>query len=236
MKILREKSATLADLLPPETMAHLRKAGSTKTYQAGRSIQDRGDTWQGVSIVNSGQVVAGNTGADGSFLASAILRPGECFGEFTALLGLPRTHSLWAQEACSITHIKRAAFMDLMDSDPAITRALLTLTLLRNYELLDFLDSQRRLSLSARIARLLLTAVEGTSNTATVECRQEDLAFMLGVSRVAIGKALKRLEQQALIQLGYGRIFMLDVAALRDCVKTEDQFLPIEVNPNNWAG
>ncbi|MBI1401373.1 Crp/Fnr family transcriptional regulator [Hyphomonas sp.] len=235
MKILREKNTTLADLLPQETMARLRKAGSTKAYTAGRSIQERGDTWQGVSIVNSGQVVVGNTGADGSFLASAILRPGECFGEFTALLGLPRTHSLWAQGACSITHIRRAAFIDQMDKDPAITRALLTLTLLRNYEMLDFLDSQRRLSLPARIARLLLTAAAGTSNTATVECRQEDLAVMLGLSRVAIGKALKRLEKQRLVQLGYGQICILDVEALRNCVKHEDQFLPIAVGPNIHA-
>lgn len=236
MKILREKGVTLANLLGKEKLDLLLAAGSRRAYSDGQMIQERGDTWPGFSIVNTGNIVAGNMGEDGSFLATALLRPGECYGEFAAFLGLPRSHSLWAQGPSEITHIQHGPFMRLFDNDPAISRAVLKLSLLRSYEMLDFLDAQRRLSLPARIARLLLTEVGADSGKTVVKCRQEDLAFMLGVSRVAIGKALKQLAARQLISLGYGQIDLRNVAGLKAWVTREDKFLSIpEVAPITLA-
>ncbi len=227
MKVLREKSKTLRDLLEPAVMDKILTAGSVRSYSDGQVIQERGDTQPGLSVITSGQVVAGNVGLDGSLLASALLRPGETFGEFTLFAGLPRTQTLWSQGRTDICHVRATRFMKLFDADPSIARAMITLTLQRNYELMEFLDAQRRLSLPARVARLLLISVDAEAGSEAIECRHEDLAFMLGVSRVATGKALGRLEADGLVVRRYGYIEIPDVQAMRSMIAAEDPFFPI---------
>lgn len=222
MRVLRAKTRTLHDLLPQAVLDRMLATGTSRTFTDGQIIQQRGDDRQGVSILTSGQIVAGNAGADGSFLVSALLRPGETFGEFTVMAGLPHTHTLWSQGETTVTFIKGSLIRRLMDEEPKVAHALLTIALLRNHELLEFLDAQRRLTLPIRIAQLLLTSIDLEANTDTVECRQEDLAVMLGVSRVATGKALKRLERDGLVHLGYGRIDLPDVQGLIAMVEAGD--------------
>lgn len=222
MRVLRAKTRTLYDLLPQPLLDLMLATGTSRKFKDGQIIQQRGDERQGVSILTSGQIVAGNAGADGSFLVSALLRPGETFGEFTVMAGLPHTHTLWSQGETTVTFIKGALMKRLMDEEPEIGHALLTIALLRNHELLEFLDAQRRLTLPIRIAQLLLTSVDPKASSDTVECRQEDLAVMMGVSRVATGKALKRLERDGMVQLGYGRIDLPDVQGLIAMVEDSD--------------
>lgn len=228
MRVLRPRTKTLTEALPPETLDKLISTGSTKKYADGQIIQDRGDKRPGLTIVTAGEVVAGNIGQDGSFLTSALLRAGETFGEQTLFSDLRRTHTLWAQGPAEITFVTAKAFIQLLDEEPSIARALLTLMVQRNYEMMDFIDAQRRFSLKARVARLLLATADEVNNQATIECRQEDLAFMLGVSRVAAGKALKLLQDEELVALRYGRIDIQDVAQLRVLIADEDQFFPVE--------
>ncbi|MAN62354.1 MAG: hypothetical protein CMI60_10460 [Parvibaculum sp.] len=228
MKVLRPKTKTLRDLLPAEVMGRLLSIGSTKRYVDGQIIQDRGDRRAGLTIVKAGEVVAGNVGQDGSFLSSALLRAGETFGEQTLFSDLRRTHTLWAHGPAEITFVNAKAFFRMFDEEPSIARALLTLTVQRNYEMMNFIDSQRRFSLRARVARLLLATVDADENQSSIECRQEDLAFMLGVSRVATGKALKLLQEKDLIKLRYGRIDINNIKGLRALIADEDQFYSVE--------
>jgi len=227
MRVLRERAKTLNHLLPEPLLERLHAAGRRRVFDDGQMVHQRGDTVPGISIVRSGQLVAGNTGLDGSFLMSALLRPGDTFGEYTVFAGLPNTHSIWSQGRTETTFLSAGLVRQLIADEPAFGEALLTLTLLRNHELLDFVDAQRRFPMTARIAKLLLTVVDDDETAAEIECRHEDLAFMLGVSRVAIGKALKRLKQQGYVLLHYGRVEIPDVARLRALIADEDQFFPI---------
>ena len=209
-------------------MGRLLSIGSTKRYVDGQIIQDRGDRRAGLTIVKAGEVVAGNVGQDGSFLSSALLRAGETFGEQTLFSDLRRTHTLWAHGPAEITFVNAKAFFRMFDEEPSIARALLTLTVQRNYEMMNFIDSQRRFSLRARVARLLLATVDADENQSSIECRQEDLAFMLGVSRVATGKALKLLQEKDLVKLRYGRIDVNNIRGLCALITDEDQFYSVE--------
>lgn len=209
-------------------MGRLLSIGSTKRYVDGQIIQDRGDRRAGLTIVKAGEVVAGNVGQDGSFLSSALLRAGETFGEQTLFSDLRRTHTLRAHGPAEITFVNAKAFFRMFDEEPSIARALLTLTVQRNYEMMNFIDSQRRFSLRARVARLLLATVDADENQSSIEFRQEDLAFMLGVSRVATGKALKLLQEKDLVKLRYGRIDINNIRGLRALITDEDQFYSVE--------
>lgn len=239
MRILRAKSPTLFDLLPAPLMDTLLSLGRRRAYGDGQIVQERGDDRAALSIVTRGEVAAGNLSLDGALLASALLRPGETFGELSLFAGLPRTQTLWAQGDVEIAHVPAARFWPLFDTEPALARALMSLTVARNHEVLEFVDAQRRLSLPARLAHLLLAAsgdaaamgginvprkgATGQANEAVHACRQEDLAMMLGVSRVAVGKALARLKALSLVTPRYGEIHLPDLAALRRWLARQDQ-------------
>ena len=156
-----------------------------------------------------------------------MIKPGDTYGEFTTFLDLPRTHTIFAKGPTRIRHIKRKTFLSVIEATPAISRAMLTLTLERNYELVSNLDSNRRLSLRARVARLLAAEIEKDETEGTIICRQEDLAFMIGVSRVAVGKALEKLARRGLIETGYGKIHVPDAGQLRAYVRKLDPVSPL---------
>lgn len=232
MNLLRANSLTLSDLLPATLMDEIRQSGRKVGYADGQLIQQRGDAKTAFSIVESGQVLAGNVGADGTFLTAVLLNPEDHFGEFTLFAGLPRTQNLWAVGETVINHIAGADFQALFDREPALPRALLMISLRRVHFLVEFLDGQRRLPLPVRIAYLLLTSLEDEPRRGSheVTCRQEDLAYMLGVSRVAVGKALKSLAADGLVVRRYGNIVLPDVQRLSEWVDNERQVSPIRVS------
>lgn len=228
MRILRDKPVTLIELLPEHVMSAFAEIGTIKRYKNGQIIQERGDRWRGLSIVRSGQAVAGNYGDDGKFLVSVYLREGECFGEATLFLDSPRTHGIWAQGETKILRVEESRFLNVAQAAPEISTALLKMTLLRNQELLEFMDTQRRLSTVAIVARLLFSAADSALENDTIDCRHEDIAYTLGLSRVAVGKALKKLQAAGLVVLEYGRIVIPDVKQLEVRVSTDDPLYSLQ--------
>ena len=222
MKVFRKKNKKLSDFLSEGVLETLYAAGREQSYNDGEIIQQRGDKWRGISIVKSGEAIAANVGRDGSIVPSALIKPGDTFGEFTTFLDLPRSHTIFANGQTKIRHIKRNRFLALIEDEPSISQAMLTLTLERNYELVSNLDSNRRLSLPARVARLLVAEFDHAEKEGTIICRQEDLAFMIGVSRVAVGKALDKLAAKRLIETGYGKIRVPDTGALKHYLAQQD--------------
>lgn len=204
--LLSAQSPTLQSLISADLDAKLTRAAKTTAYTDGQMIHSRGDSAPGLSIVRSGAVKVGNVGRDGSYLTTSILGVGQCFGEFTLLAGLPRTHDATSVSATVVDQVSGKSFMRLFEAEVELSRALLTIALRRTHGLLEFIDDMRRLALPVRIAKFLLH----NSTTTELEVRQEELAFTFGVSRVSMGKVLKQLERAGLIKRGYGRIEILD--------------------------
>ena len=227
MKVFRKKNKKLSDFLSAADLEALFAAGREQAYTDGEIIQQRGDKWRGISVVKSGEAIAANVGRDGSIVPSALIKPGDTYGEFTTFLDLPRTHTIFANGPTRIRHIKRNQFISLIEAKPSISQAMLTLTLERNYELVSNLDSNRRLSLPARVARLLAAELNQDDAEGVIVCRQEDLAYMIGVSRVAVGKALDKLAARGLIETGYGKIQIPDARRLREYVIRQDPVSPL---------
>ncbi|TNF88820.1 MAG: Crp/Fnr family transcriptional regulator [Gammaproteobacteria bacterium] len=236
LNLLQSRFPTLAELLQPELMAQLAKAGKRSRYGDGELIQLRGDNPQGFSIIESGQIIAGTEGADGSFLTAALLGPGDHVGDETIFAGLPRLHSLRAIGETEILHIPSGRFLRLFNQEPDVGRALLTIALRRIAFMLEFIDGQRRWPLPVRIAHLLLTSVEDRAQTGrhTITCRHEDLAEILGVSRVGVSKALKAMQAEGRITMRYGSIELNDVQQLVEWLRVSAQLEPIQPEPG-WS-
>jgi len=218
-ELVQLKSPTFLSLLPAPLVDKVTQAGTIIKYSDEQLIHSRGEIKPGLSIVRSGAVNVGVYGADGKFLMVAKLGPGETFGEFTIFTDLPRTHDIAAVGDTQVYQIPSSRFMALYDKEPEISKALLKATLLRTHMLLETLDSMRRLPLLECTAKLLLTMYQSSGELNPLKCRQSELAYTLGVSRVSLGKALKELTKLGLIELGYSQITINNPAELDSWLK-----------------
>lgn len=219
LDLLTAHAPAFMDLLPEDAANRLKDAATLTSYGDGQLIHNRGDDKPGLSIVHTGAAQAGVLGEDGSFVLTSILGPGQIFGEFTLFAGLPRTHDMTASGPTEIYQLTASRFTALYDSDPAISRALLSSSLARTHLLLEMMDAIRRLPLPARTAKVLVNMMQTTRDQDRFECRQSDLAFTLGVSRMSLNKALKELAEAGLIETGYGVIKLVDRPRLLDWLR-----------------
>ncbi|RBP51722.1 Crp/Fnr family transcriptional regulator [Arenicella xantha] len=219
MDLLRVNTPNFMALLSDATTEQLVSKARLMRYSDGQLIHSRGAKPPGLSIVASGSVHVGIYGDDGKFVMTTILGPGECFGEFTLFTELPRTHDVYAGRDCQVHQLGGAVFMRLYEAEPEISRALLKTTLLRSHILLEMLDAIRRLPIPQRTARILLAMSQTSNNPNELICRQDELAYTIGVSRVSLGKALQGLQREGLIELGYRSIRMPDLDKLESWLR-----------------
>lgn len=232
MSNLIEYSAPpLMTLLSAQTRKALSDASVRVKYNHGQIIHSRGDDKPGISIVRAGAVRIGAIGTDGSFITVSLMGIGQSFGEHTLFADLPRINDVSAVGNTEIDQIAGPAFMRLFSEIPELGPALLKISLSRTYYLLERLDDMRRLALHVRLAKLLSSFGPDSAPAQTsldIPCRQSELAFMLGVSRVALGKAVKRLEKAGLICQGYRQIKLLDLYALQSWIAKESKVAPLK--------
>jgi CRP-like cAMP-binding protein len=227
--VLEFGTVPFAELLSPNLRQALGEAAVRRLYRDTQLIHRRGDRRPGLSIVRSGAVKICNFGADGSAVTTAVLGPGQVFGEFTLLTNLPRTHDAIAVGATAVDRVSRAAFASLVAREPELLQVLAAATARRLYAVLEFLDDLRRLPLPVLTAKILRTMARASDDPNMIECSQSDLAVTLGVSRVSIGKTIRKLEQAGLIEQGYGRIIIRDNEQLDAWIAARDDlFRPDE--------
>lgn len=179
-------------------------------YSCGQLVHSRGDNKPGLSIVKTGAVSTGVYGIDGTFIMASMLGEGQAFGEFTLFTDLPRTHDVSAAVDSELYQISGECFLSLSAKDPEILNALLKSTLIRTHMLLELLDAMRRLPILERVAKMMLTMSYTSGVVTHIQCKQSELAFSLGVSRVTLGKALKQLSDMGLIDIAYRRVSFTD--------------------------
>lgn len=220
LDLVQLNAPAFMDLLPEEVAEKVRQESTNVKYADGQFIQSRGDSKPGISIVRSGAASAGIIGIDGTVSMTTLLGPGQSFGEFTIFTELPRTHDVTAAGDTEIYQMSAARFIRLYDNEPELSRALLKTALIRSHILLEMLDAIRRLPITERTAKILRSMSHTAGNPSLLECRQSELAYTLGVSRISLNKALKRLAELDLIKLGYGQIRIPDPAYFSDWVAT----------------
>ena len=211
----------------PNLASLLARNSTLMKYANDQIIHSRGAIKPGLSIVKSGSVNVGIFGIDGKFIPIAMLGSGECFGEFTLFVDLPRTHDILASGNTELYQLSSGQFNRLSSEHPEIIKALLKINLLRNHNLLEMLDSIRRLPLLERTASALNGLLATSNSQSSISYTQDQLAYNLGLSRVSVGKALRDLEQQELIQIGYRKINFPNLPKFKRWLKKNCDVAPL---------
>ena len=196
--------------LSPAERDRLVAMAPARRFADGQFVQQQGDPGDAFWAVVEGHVLVGRYAEDGGFTAFAVLGPGDLFGELAFFTGVPRQADALASGQARLVAIDRALLRRLMAADVGWAELLLRSLGRQLAGALDIIDAERRLGSADRLLRLLrMMAVDADAEAdggTSVRATQQQLADLLGVSRVTLGAALRDLTARGLVATGYGRI------------------------------
>ena len=205
--------------LPDEVQRALLAVAQRKTLARGDSLFLRGSMPDALFGIIHGSLRAGLVGANGREAVITMLEPGHWFGEVSLLLGDERVYDTYAVEPTEIAVVAAHDFHHLVTTRSDIHMAFTRLICQRLRHALAWIDDAILKPLPARLAHrlLMLNAQAGAAgeSSAVLAVSQEDLAFMLGVSRQSVNQQLKLWEEQGTLRVSYRRIELLDIEQLQ---------------------
>lgn len=166
--------------------------------------------------VVSGSLRVSVPAADGREAVIAMLGPGHWFGEVSLFVGRERVYDIDATEPSEVAIVDAPAFHALIAARPDVHMAFTRLVCMRLRGALAWIDDAILMPLPVRLAhRLLRLEARAGSEDDTLNVSQEDLAYMLGVSRQSVNRQLKLWQDEGVLRLSYRSVVLLDREALR---------------------
>lgn len=199
--------------LDPALARRLLQEGQPRQFGAGAMIQQQGDDGDGFWLIESGTVAVCRFGEAGQVTVFAILGPGDLFGELAYFAQLSRQVDALAQSDARLIRVGSALIERLLDGEPQFARALLNSLAHQLRAALLSIDRERSQSAQQRICRML--ADLATRDGPQLRLTQQSLGEVIGVSRITAGQILSKLQADGVIQLGYRKISVIDLARLQ---------------------
>jgi CRP/FNR family cyclic AMP-dependent transcriptional regulator len=199
--------------LTPTALADLSHDSRPARYHPGTVIRPAGQQARSVVLLLAGTVVAAYTGSAGTQVWPARW-DGPAVVDKPSILGggIPLT-ALVATTVCAVRLLPPARFLQLLDEEPSVRRHVL------GHLARDALAGRDQLALSAtrpavaQVAAWLLA--HGAIAPATAwRGSQEELARTLGLSRVTVNRALRRLTQAGAVRRGPRGLSIVDFDSL----------------------
>jgi CRP/FNR family cyclic AMP-dependent transcriptional regulator len=200
------QACSLFDAVPEPTVAAVAMGARRRRFRRGEVIFHQGDPGETLHVIDRGRVKISLVSPDGNEAILAILATGAFFGELALLDAGPRSASAEAMEATETLEVTSGALGMLLD-DVAVRKRVLQRVAQeirrtdRQIERLRFVDLPGRVAL-----HLADLATEHGSPRAdgavvlTIPYRQADLASLVGATRQGVGRAIRELEQEGLLQ------------------------------------
>ena len=215
--------------LPEAITTALEARAVRRRFADGDVIFRRGDPGHGLFGVAAGRVQVLGHGADGREFVLTVLGPGEWFGELSLFDGLPRTHDNVAIGETELFSVDSREVEALLRAHPEFWPPFAELMSHRVRMLFGLLEDAVLLDLPTRLAKRLLELAGDHGEPADdggilidVHLPQEDLAAMVGATREAVGRHLKRFEREGWVEVAYGRITLRDREGLSSMLDGND--------------
>ncbi|MDZ7865933.1 Crp/Fnr family transcriptional regulator [Acidovorax sp.] len=200
--------------LPEEVQDALLQVAHRRQLQRGDSLFLKGSAPDALFGMVQGALRVSVAAPDGREAVIAVLEPGHWFGEVSLFVGQHRVYDTCAVEPSEVAVVQAADFHHLIATQPALHMAFTRLVCQRLRQALAWIDDAILQPLPVRLAHRLVTLdsrpASAESTTVVLAVSQEDLAFMLGVSRQSINRQLKQWEEEGMLRVGYRVVELLD--------------------------
>ncbi|MFL6932743.1 MAG: Crp/Fnr family transcriptional regulator [Xanthobacteraceae bacterium] len=198
--------------LGEEAITAIASLCTKRNLESGEMLFQKGDKGDALYGVRRGRVRIETGTAAGGRLALNVLGPGDLFGEIALFDGQPRTADAVAAEASELFMVRRSDFLTYLEREPRITIRLLEMLCQRVRWVSDRMEEAVLLPLHARLARRLCALADDFGSE--VHISQEELGTYVGAARESVNRQLQEWRRAGIIDLGRGRISLLDIERL----------------------
>ncbi len=180
-------------------------------YAPNEIVFHRGDPGTHLYILVAGTVKIALPDEYGHEAVVALLRGGDVFGDLAVFDDSPRSATVVTVTESVCLLLSREDFLAVLERSPAAMREMLRIlakTIRRStnrVEDLVFLD------VPSRVAKCLLDLADlGGTPVTEISMTQDDLAAMVGATRVSVNRVLAGLESRGIVGIGRRRIEIKD--------------------------
>jgi CRP-like cAMP-binding protein len=203
--------------------------GTVRRFAKGAVLYTVGDPATELYCLRSGRVELHRIGRNGRRRILGILEPGSTFGETACLAGLPRNLTATALEDSEALAIPADVALEAIAADRAMLRETMRAFGLKERSLRLEADDALTLSTRARVALLLAHLGDAYSRnkpgdapeTRRIHVATEQLAAMLGISRVTLSRALSDLIEGGAIARDKRDLLIVNAVALAQFASEE---------------
>lgn len=203
--LAQERQRAVAELVVSQAVPgdHICRVGRPVTY------------WFGVV---DGLLKMSTDSERGTTMTFTGLPPGGWFGEGTALKREPYRYNVLALRRSLVAGLPLATFEWLLDHSIGFNRFVMGQLNERLAQFIAAREIDRLNSPDLRVARNLAALFNPTLFPGVgqvLRITQQELAYLVGLSRQRVNEALRALEQHQVIRVEYGGLRVLDLARLR---------------------
>jgi CRP/FNR family transcriptional regulator/CRP/FNR family cyclic AMP-dependent transcriptional regulator len=202
--------------MPPALLGELSRKLRPLRFRTGTAIFHADDVGSMMYIIISGAVKIFIPSTDGREVVLAIHRAGDLFGEMSLLDDERRSASATTLEDTEMFSLSRQDFQDVLATHPQAMRAIMDVLVRRLRQTNQSIQDAYLLDVPGRLARRLLIlarehGIEGEHGGVEIGLRvsQQDLASMIGASRVAVNKQLQVWRHEDIVDVRRQRVTIL---------------------------
>jgi CRP/FNR family transcriptional regulator len=202
---------------PPEIVRALAAVAVRREYRAGEIVFLEQDPCAGLYLIELGTVKISRFSTEGREYILHLLHRGDTFNDVAALDGGPNPATATAYTTATLWRVDRVDLQAVASRYPALAWALIEDLARRARQLVDIVQDLSMRNVRGRLARLLL---EQAQNQGEAEVNrlltQEEMASQLGTVREMVGRILRGLAADGIIEFNRHRIIILDPDRLAD--------------------
>lgn len=193
-----------------------------RKYKKKSFLYHEGEESEAAYVVAKGRFVVSTYHSDGSEKQICVVETGAVCGEGDCISGMPYSFSTIAIVDSEVYRIPAAELMRRIDQNPQLTRRLLEYGIRRSQLLRQHVITLSFEQASRRIAQTLLHIGrlygKETSNGQCLEIKftKNDIAGMVGTSRVTASSELSKMEQSGILIRKDGYYIITDVKAMSE--------------------
>ena len=203
--------------LDGEIYAALAQVASRRRLIAGNTIFWEGDPCAGLYMVESGVIKILRMSKDGREQIVAMIHPGDTFNDVAALDGGPNPATTTAHTDAVVWCVPRPELARIVHRYPSLAWALIGTMARRTRHLLGLVEDLSLRSVKSRLAQLLLQQAKANdSDDVPRLLTQEEMASRLGTVREMVGRSLRSLAADGIIEFDRHRILILDADRLAE--------------------
>ncbi len=142
---------------------------------------------------------------------TAVIGPGECFGEMSLIDDSPRSASVITIDTSDFMAINKESFKSMMLSSPEMSLRIMAGLVRRLREADKKIETLALLDVYGRVARVLLDMSEKVGEERMIRSRlpRQEIAKMIGASREMVSRVMKGLETEGyIVPLPEGKVLL----------------------------